>query len=113
MAGETQPNGVYQKYLLDEVQEVQSGPIANEIYLYGRTMMGNIEGTMSIVALDLFQRITDGGGVGELERNAWMARAALNGKDDRGLHTMFGTSSPHAVIFPAQETEAAGVGKRS
>jgi Tubulin like len=107
LVGEAQQGGVYQKYLLDEVQEVQSGPIANEIYLYGRTAVGSIEGTMSIVALDLFQRITDGGGVGELEHNAWMGRHALSGKDDRGLPTMFGTSCPLAVIFPAQEVALA------
>lgn len=107
LAADTQPNKIYHKYMLDEYLNVTSDSIANEVYLIGSASIGGIEGTASIVGLDLFQRITDASGVGYLEHSQWMDRITLAGRDDRHLPTMFGTSCPMEVYFPLQEVATA------
>ncbi|MFL5591723.1 MAG: tubulin-like doman-containing protein [Ktedonobacteraceae bacterium] len=107
LVADSQPGSVYHKYMLDEGQNPTSGAIANEIYLIGRTAMGNIEDTARIVGLDLFQRITDSSGVGHLEHSEWMNRLTLESRDDRKLPTMFGTSCPLEVRFPLEEVATA------
>lgn len=107
LVADSQPGNVYRRYMLDEGQDLPSGAIANEIYLIGRTAMGNIEDTARIVGLDLFQRITDVSGVGHLEHSEWMNRLTLESRDDRKLPTMFGTSCPLEVRFPLEEVATA------
>jgi hypothetical protein len=99
--------GVYTKWVLNNSYTLTDDPIANEVYLIGRTAMGSDEDTARIVGLDLFQRITDASGVGSLEHSTWVNRRTLGATDDRGLFTMFGTSCPLEVRFPAEETAAA------
>jgi hypothetical protein len=98
---------VYTKWMLNNAYHVTDDPVANEVYLIGRTSMGSDEDTARIVGLDLFQRISDASGVGALEHSTWVNRRTLGATDDRGLFTMFGTSCPLEVRFPAEETAAA------
>ncbi len=97
----------YRKYLLSESHEVSDDPIANEVYLIGRTATGSANDTARIVGIDLFQRLMDRSGVGFLEHSTWVNRRSLGATDDRLLPTMFGTSCPLEVMFPAQQTARA------
>ncbi|HLY31271.1 MAG TPA: hypothetical protein VKQ36_09595, partial [Ktedonobacterales bacterium] len=99
--------GRYTKFMFNEGYEITDDPIANEVYLIGRTAMGSADDTARIVGLDLFQRITDASGVGFREHSSWVDRRSLGATDERGLPTMFGTSCPMTVMFPAQETALA------
>ncbi len=100
-------NGRYVKYLYTDRYELTADPIANEVYLIGRTGMASPDDAARIVGLDLFQRITDASGVGFLEHSTWVNRFSLAKTDDRKLPTMFGTSCPMEVQFPARETARA------
>ncbi|MGZ3665970.1 MAG: tubulin-like doman-containing protein, partial [Ktedonobacterales bacterium] len=99
--------GSYTKWLLNNGYHLTDDPIANEVYLVGRTAMGNDEDSARIVGIDLFQRIADASGVGSLEHSTWVNRRTLGATDDKQLFTMFGTSCPLEVRFPAEETAAA------
>jgi len=99
--------GRYTKYMFNEGYEVTDDPVANEVYLVGRTSMGSADDTARIVGLDLFQRLTDSSGVGFREHSSWVDRRSLGATDERGLPTMFGTSCPMTVMFPARETALA------
>lgn len=99
--------GIYEKYLLNHRYYVTDDPIANEIYLVGRTAMSTAEDSARIVGIDLFQRITDASGVGFLEHSTWVNRRVLGATDERGLPTMFGTSCPLEVSFPTLATAKA------
>ena len=94
----------YSKYMRDKVHCLTNDPIANEVYLVGHASMDDATNTARIVGLDLFQRITDASGVGFLEHSKWVDRRTLGETDDRGLPTMFGSSCPLEVRFPAEET---------
>jgi hypothetical protein len=96
--------GIYKKYMREKVYLLTNDPIANEIYLIGHSAMSDVMGTARIVGLDLFQRITDASGAGFLEHSKWVDRRTLGETDDRGLPTMFGTSCPLELSFPAEET---------
>lgn len=96
--------GGYRKYLLHESHDLTDDPIANEVYLVGRTGTGTARDSARIVGIDLFQRLTDHSGVGQLEHSTWVNRRSLGATDDRLLPTMFGTSCPLEVLFPARET---------
>ena len=100
-------SGNYIKYMRSKVHHLTNDPVANEIYLLGHASMDDASSTARIVGLDLFQRITDASGVGFLEHSKWVDRRTLGETDDRGLPTMFGTSCPMEVRFPAEETAAA------
>src|SRR5205823_14282054 len=60
-----------------------------------------------IVGLDFYQRITDASGAGFLEHSKWVDRRTLGDVDDRGLPTIFGTSCPLQVRFPAEDIATA------
>jgi hypothetical protein len=107
LAGDVRRQLTYRKWMLNYAYDVSADAIANEIYLIGRTSMGSAEDTARIVGLDLFQRIVDGSGVGLLEHDTWSNRRSLGATDDRGLPTMFATSCPMEVRFPAHETARA------
>jgi hypothetical protein len=66
-----------------------------------------VEGTARIVGLDLFHRITDASGIGNIERSESPDRQVLGAFDDRGLPTNFSTSCPFEVRFPADEVAQA------
>lgn len=99
--------GKYRKYMRDKVHLLTNDPLANEVYLIGHASMDDATNTARIVGLDLFQRITDASGAGFLEHSKWVDRRTLGETDDRGLPTMFGSSCPLEVRFPAEETAAA------
>ncbi|MGH2497929.1 MAG: tubulin-like doman-containing protein [Ktedonobacteraceae bacterium] len=107
LAARQENNFVYSKRMRDKVYRLTRGAIANEIYLIGHAAMDDATNTARIVGLDLFQRITDASGVGFLEHSKWVDRRTLGETDDRGLPTMFGTSCPLEVRFPADETARA------
>jgi hypothetical protein len=89
------------------MHRLTNDPIANEVYLLGHASMDDAGDTARIVGLDLFQRTTDSSGVGFLEHSKWVDRRTLGAEDDRHLPTMFGTSCPLEVRFPAEETAQA------
>lgn len=97
-------SGTYKKRMRDKVYRLTNDPVANEIYLIGHASMDDTANTARIVGLDLFQRITDASGVGFLEHSKWVDRRTLGETDDKGLPTVFGTSCPLEVRFPAAET---------
>jgi hypothetical protein len=99
--------GYYEKYMRGTVYRLTNDAIANEIYLVGHSAMGDAGDSARIVGIDLFQRICDASGVGFLEHSKWVDRRTLGGTDDKGLPTMFGTSCPLEVRFPADETATA------
>lgn len=99
--------GVYEKYMRGKSHRLTNEAIANEIYLVGHSAMGDPSDTARIVGIDLFQRIADASGVGYLEHSKWVDRRTLGEADDRDLPTMFGTSCPLEVRFPAEETATA------
>jgi hypothetical protein len=99
--------GPYVHYLLHTPYEVRGTTIANEIFLFGRTAMTSAEDAARIVGLDLYMRITNASGVGFLERSKAVDRRTLGNFDSNGLPTMFGTSCPLEVAFPAVETATA------
>lgn len=107
LAARPENSYVYEKRMRDKVYRLSRGAIANEIYLIGHAAMDDATNTARIVGLDLFQRITDASGVGFLEHSKWVDRRTLGETDDRGLPTMFGTSCPLEVRFPADETARA------
>jgi hypothetical protein len=96
--------GPYIKYMLTNPYEVRGTTVANEVYLFGRTSMNSAEDAARIVGLDLYTRITNGSGVGFLERSKSVDRRTLGNYDSNGLPTMFGTTCPLEVSFPAAET---------
>jgi hypothetical protein len=106
-AASRDPRGGYEKYMRTRMHRLTNDPIANEVYLIGHASMDNAGETARIVGLDLFQRTTDASGVGFLEHSKWVDRRTLGAEDDRHLPTMFGTSCPLEVRFPAEETAAA------
>ncbi|MBF6590942.1 MAG: hypothetical protein IVW57_10505, partial [Ktedonobacterales bacterium] len=81
--------------------------IANEVYLFGRTSMNSAEDAARIIGLDLYTRIANAAGVGFLERSKSVDRRTLGNYDSNGLPTMFGTTCPLEVMFPAVETATA------
>ncbi len=107
MAAQTAPNGLYSKYLLGKEYRVAPGPIFNEVYLFGRTNMNSVEDTARIVGLDIFQRITDASGIGDVERSKAPDRQVLTSVDDENLPTNFSASCPFEVRFPVDETTEA------
>ncbi len=94
----------YVKYMLSNPYEVRGTTIANEVYLFGRTSMTSAEDAARIIGLDLYTRITNASGVGFLERSKSVDRRTLGNFDAAGLPTMFGTTCPLEVYFPAYET---------
>jgi len=96
-------SGIYEKRMRNRAHRLTNDPLANEVYLIGRSAMDNAGDTARIVGQDLFQRITDASGVGFLEHSKWVDRRTLGATDERGLPTMFGTSCPLEVRFPAEE----------
>ncbi|MFI5271780.1 MAG: tubulin-like doman-containing protein [Ktedonobacterales bacterium] len=107
---QTRPDGSrgpYTKYMLNTPYSVRGTTIANEVYLFGQTAMHSAESAARIIGLDLFMRITNGSGVGFLERSKAVDRRTLGNFDARGLPTMFGTTCPLEVAFPAVETATA------
>ncbi|HEX8732698.1 MAG TPA: tubulin-like doman-containing protein [Ktedonobacterales bacterium] len=99
--------GPYVHYMLHTPYEVRGTTVANEIFLFGRTSMTSAQDAARIVGLDLYQRITNASGVGFLERSKAVDRRTLGNYDSNGLPTMFGTSCPLEVSFPAVETATA------
>ncbi len=99
--------GPYLHYMLHTPYEVRGTTIANEVFLFGRTSMTSAEDAARIVGLDLYMRITNASGVGFLERSKAVDRRTLGNFDSNGLPTMFGTSCPLEVAFPAVETATA------
>ncbi len=106
-AAALKPAEGYEKYMRSRMHRLSNDPIANEIYLVGHASMDDAGDTARIVGLDLFQRSIDASGVGFLEHSKWVDRRTLGAEDDRGLPTMFGTSCPLEVRFPAEETATA------
>jgi hypothetical protein len=107
LAAGTASGNRYRKYIRDKIYYLTKDAIANEIFLLGQTVMDDPGGTARLVGLDLFQRITDASGIGYLEHSKQVDRRTLGETDDRGLPTMFGTSCPLEVRFPAEETALA------
>ncbi len=108
--GERRPDGSrepYVKYMLNTPYLVRGTTIANEIYLFGQTSMSSAENAARIVGLDLYTRIVNASGVGFLERSKSVDRRTLGNFDARGLPTMFATTCPLEVAFPAVETATA------
>ncbi len=99
--------GPYVHYMLHTPYEVRGQTVANEVFLFGRTSMTSAEDAARIVGLDLYMRITNASGVGFLERSKAVDRRTLGNYDSNGLPTMFGTSCPLEVAFPAVETATA------
>jgi hypothetical protein len=108
--GEVRPEGGYApylKYMLNTPYEVRGSTIANEVYLFGQTAMASAENAARIIGLDLYTRITNASGVGFLERSKSVDRRTLGNFDAAGLPTMFGTTCPMEIAFPAAETATA------
>ncbi|HEY0754311.1 MAG TPA: tubulin-like doman-containing protein [Ktedonobacteraceae bacterium] len=97
----------YHKHVREKVYNLTQDAIANEVFLLGRTVMDDPSNTARLVGLDLFQRIANASGVGYLEHSKQVDRRTLGETDDRSLPTMFGTSCPLEVRFPAEETALA------
>ncbi|HEU5382464.1 MAG TPA: tubulin-like doman-containing protein [Ktedonobacteraceae bacterium] len=106
-AAATNPIEGYKKLMRGKTYRLSNDPIANEVYLIGHSSMADTGDTARIVGLDLYQRATDASGVGFLEHSQHVDRRTLGSSDNRGLPTMFGTSCPMAVRFPAEETARA------
>lgn len=100
-------SGPYVHYMLHTPYEVRGTTVANEVFLFGRTSMTSAQDAARIVGLDLYMRITNASGVGFLERSKAVDRRTLGNYDSNGLPTMFGTSCPLEVSFPAVETATA------
>jgi hypothetical protein len=101
------PGGLYEKHVRQHTHAITNTPLAHEIYLFGDLAVNSPEEVARIVGLDLFMRCCDGSGVGAVEHSKWVDRRALGGVDGAGLPTVFGTSLPAEVQFPAHETAAA------
>jgi hypothetical protein len=99
--------GPYIKYMQNNPYEVRGTTVANEVYLFGRTSMTSAEDAARIIGLDLYTRITNASGVGFLERSKSVDRRTLGNFDATGMPTMFGTTCPLEVVFPAEETAEA------
>ena len=97
----------YHKYMGINYQRLTPDPIATEIYLIGSASLTDVTYSARLVGFDLFQRITDASGSGFLENSKWVDRRTLGATDDRGLPTMFGTTCPLEVSFPAEEVAKA------
>ncbi|HEX6543521.1 MAG TPA: tubulin-like doman-containing protein [Ktedonobacterales bacterium] len=104
---EKQGGARYTKYMAETPYEVRGETIANEVYLFGKTSMVSAEDAARIIGLDLYMRITNASGVGFLERSKAVDRRTLGNFDRNGLPTMFGTTCPLEVAFPAVETATA------
>jgi hypothetical protein len=97
----------YTKYLGNAPYVIRGTTIANEIYLFGQTSMNSAENAARLIGIDLYSRITNASGVGFLERSKAVDRRTLGNFDSRGLPTMFATTCPLEVAFPAVETATA------
>ncbi len=97
----------YTKYMAETPYEVRGETVANEVYLFGKTSMVSAEDAARIIGLDLYMRVTNNSGVGFLERSKAVDRRTLGNFDRQGLPTMFGTTCPLEVAFPAIETATA------
>lgn len=106
-AAANDPIAGYKKYMRGKAHRLTNDPIANEVYLVGHSSMTDAGDTARIVGLDLYQRITDASSVGFLEHSKYVDRRTLGTNDNRGLPTMFGTSCPMEVRFPAEEMATA------
>ena len=93
----------YQKMLGSLALDVEAEPVANEIFLFGRTEMSSPTQVAQIAAMDLQMRICDHSGVGRHERSLQSDLQCLVQRDDRNLYTMFGTTCPMEVVLPARE----------
>jgi hypothetical protein len=93
----------YQKLLGSKALDVAAEPIANEIFLFGRTEMSTPAQVAQIVGMDLEMRIADRSGVGRHERSLQSDLQCLAQRDDRNLYTMFGTTCPMEVVLPARD----------
>jgi Tubulin like len=101
LLGHTTPG--YQKLLGSMPLEVEAEPVANEIFLMGRTEMSSPAQVAQIAAMDMQMRICDRSGVGRHERSLQSDLQCLVQRDDRNLYTMFGTTCPMEVVLPARE----------
>jgi hypothetical protein len=99
--------GPYTKYLMKTPYTLRGDTIANEVYLFGQTSMTSAQHAARIIGLDIFMRITNASGVGFLERSKAVDRKTLGNYDGNGLPTMFGTTCPLEVAFPAVDTATA------
>lgn len=97
----------YHKFMRANMQRLSQDPIANEVFLIGDAGLKDPKEIARIMGLDLFHRTLDASSVGATERSVWGNRTSLGDTDDRGLPTMFGTSCPLEVRFPAQATALA------
>jgi hypothetical protein len=99
--------GPYTKYLMKTPYTLRGDTIANEVFLFGQTSMTSAQHAARIIGLDIFMRITNASGVGFLERSKAVDRKTLGNYDGNGLPTMFGTTCPLEVAFPAVDTATA------
>lgn len=99
--------GPYTKYLMKTPYTLRGDTIANEVFLFGQTGMTSAQQAARIIGLDIFMRITNASGVGFLERSKAVDRKTLGNYDGNGLPTMFGTTCPLEVAFPAVDTATA------
>ncbi len=83
--------------------DIEAEPVANEIFLLGRTEMSSPAQVAQIAAMDMQMRICDRSGVGRHERSLQSDLQCLGQRDDRNLYTMFGTTCPMEVVLPARE----------
>ena len=97
----------YTKYLMKTPYILRGDTIANEVFLFGQTSMTSAQHAARIIGLDIFMRITNASGVGFLERSKAVDRKTLGNYDGNGLPTMFGTTCPLEVAFPAVDTATA------
>ncbi|HEV7126584.1 MAG TPA: tubulin-like doman-containing protein, partial [Ktedonobacterales bacterium] len=93
----------YKKVLGSMQLDVEAEPIANEIFLLGRTEMSSPAQVAQIAGMDMAMRISDRSGVGRHERSLQSDLQCLAQRDDRNLYTMFGTTCPMEVVLPARE----------
>ena len=100
-------NGRYFKYMMSTPFEVLGDTIANEVYLFGKTDMNSALQSARIIGMDLCSRIANASGAGALELSKAVDRKTLSNRDRNGLPTMFSTTCPLEVVFPAVETATA------
>lgn len=93
----------YQKLVGGLPLDIEAEPVANEIFLFGRTEMSSPAQVAQIAGMDMFMRLCDRSGVGRHERSLQSDLQCLVQRDDRNLYTMFGTSCPMEVVLPARE----------
>lgn len=101
VVGHTQQD--YKKLIGGIPLDIEAEPIANEIFLLGRTEMSSPQQVAQIAAMDMQMRICDRSGVGRHERSLQSDLQCLAQRDDRNLYTNFGTTCPMEVVLPASE----------